>query len=126
MLDAVYDVTIAYPDTRPDTEADIIRGGLPHQVVVSSGMKDGGLMTHVQVNIHMVRHPVSRLPSTYVGLEKWLEERWRDKVRHTLYCLCLSCSLISFARRLRWTSFTARPLSSAGPCCRFSISCPGG
>jgi len=62
MLDAVYDVTIAYPDTRPDTEADIIRGGLPHQV-----------------NIHMVRHPVSRLPSTYVGLEKWLEERWRDK-----------------------------------------------
>ena len=39
-------------------------------------------MTHVKVNIHMVRHPVSRLPSTYVGLEKWLEERWRDKVRH--------------------------------------------
>ena len=33
-----------------------------------------------QVNIHLVRHPVSRLPSTYVGLEKWLEERWRDKV----------------------------------------------
>ena len=40
MLDAVYDVTIAYPDTRPDTEADIIRGGLPHQVVVSFGMED--------------------------------------------------------------------------------------
>ena len=32
-----------------------------------------------QVNIHLVRHPVSRLPSTYVGLEKWLEERWREK-----------------------------------------------
>ena len=32
MLEAVYDVTIAYPDTRPDTEADIIRGGLPTQV----------------------------------------------------------------------------------------------
>ena len=40
MLGAVYDVTIAYPDTRPDTEADIIRGGLPHQVVVSFGMED--------------------------------------------------------------------------------------
>ena len=38
------------------------------------------MMTHVQVNIHMVRHPVSRMPSTFVGLEKWLEERWRDKV----------------------------------------------
>ena len=28
----------------------------------------------------MVRHPVARLPSTFVGLEKWLEERWKDKV----------------------------------------------
>ena len=27
----------------------------------------------------MVRHPVHTLPSTYIGLEKWLEERWRDK-----------------------------------------------
>ena len=32
LLEAVYDVTIAYPDTRPDTELDIIRGGLPGQV----------------------------------------------------------------------------------------------
>ena len=37
MLDAVYDVTIAYPDTRPDTEADIIRGGLPRQVSSDMG-----------------------------------------------------------------------------------------
>ena len=34
MLDAVYDVTMAYPDTRPDTEADILRGALPAQVRV--------------------------------------------------------------------------------------------
>ena len=83
-------------------------------------------MTHVKVNIHMVRHPVSRLPSTYVGLEKWLEERWRDKVRHYIVYYYITSSLISFARRLRWTSFTVRHLSSAGLCCRPSISCLGG
>ena len=33
-----------------------------------------------QVNLHLVRHPLPSLPTTYVGLEKWLEERWRDKV----------------------------------------------
>ena len=29
--------------------------------------------------VHWSRHPVASLPSTYVGLEKWLEERWREK-----------------------------------------------
>ena len=33
----------------------------------------------MQVNIHFVRHPLGSLPTTYIGLEKWLEERWRDK-----------------------------------------------
>ena len=33
----------------------------------------------LQVNIHFVRHSLPSLPSTYIGLEKWLEERWRDK-----------------------------------------------
>ena len=103
MLEAVYDVTIAYPDTRPDTEADIIRGGLPRQV-----------------NIHMVRHPVSRLPSTYVGLEKWLEERWRDKVSH----LTINAPLICFLRRLCWTSSTPLPPSSAGQWCHPGTGCP--
>ena len=39
LLEAVYDVTIAYPDTRPDTELDIIRGGLPGQVRGSAVQK---------------------------------------------------------------------------------------
>ena len=62
MLDAVYDITIAYPDTKPETEKALLQGDLPGQV-----------------NIHLVRHPVQRLPSTYIGLEKWLEETWRNK-----------------------------------------------
>eukprot|EP00090_Calanus_glacialis_P000224 TRINITY_DN10149_c0_g1_i1.p1 TRINITY_DN10149_c0_g1~~TRINITY_DN10149_c0_g1_i1.p1 ORF type:complete len:398 (-),score=86.22 TRINITY_DN10149_c0_g1_i1:165-1358(-) len=62
LLDAVYDVTIAYPGSKPLTEATLISGDIPEQV-----------------NLHFVRHPVSSLPSTYIGMEKWLEERWRDK-----------------------------------------------
>ena len=62
LLDAVYDVTIAYPDTKPMSEQSILQGDFPSQV-----------------NLHFVRHPLSSLPNTYIGLEKWLEERWRDK-----------------------------------------------
>jgi len=62
LLDAVYDVTIAYPGTKPHSEATLLRGDLPQQV-----------------NLHIVRHPLPSMPSTYVGLERWLEERWRDK-----------------------------------------------
>ena len=62
ILDAVYDVTIAYPDTKPESEWTVLQGNFPSQV-----------------NIHLVRHSLPSLPSTYIGLEKWLEERWRDK-----------------------------------------------
>ena len=62
MLDAVYDVTMAYPDTKPETEMSLLQGFMPSQI-----------------NIHLVRHPVQRLPNTYIGLEKWLEETWGHK-----------------------------------------------
>ena len=32
ILDAIYDVTIAYPDAKPETEASILKGHLPNQV----------------------------------------------------------------------------------------------
>ena len=74
----------------------------------------------------MVRHPVSRIPSTYVGLEKWLEERWRDKVSH----LTINAPLIAFLRRLCLTSSTPLPPSSARPHLEgvletFSFCCEG-
>ena len=40
------------------------------------------------MNLHLVRHPLPSLPTTYVGLEKWLEERWRDKVTTNFNCEC--------------------------------------
>jgi len=64
MLGSVLDCTIAYPDSAnvPTTEAAVLQGALP-----------------TQVHLHITRHPVASLPTTYVGLEKWLEERWREK-----------------------------------------------
>ena len=50
LLEAVYDVTIAYPDTRPDTELDIIRGGLPGQVRGSAKYADFSLGSLKRLN----------------------------------------------------------------------------
>jgi len=64
ILGSVLDCTIAYPDSAnvPTSEGAVLQGALP-----------------TQVHLHITRHPVASLPSTYVGLEKWLEERWREK-----------------------------------------------
>ena len=32
-----------------------------------------------EVHFHVKRHPASSLPTTYIGLEKWLQELWREK-----------------------------------------------
>jgi hypothetical protein len=29
--------------------------------------------------VHVVRHAVGHIPTTYVGLEKWVQQLWRDK-----------------------------------------------
>ena len=29
--------------------------------------------------LHFFRHPVQSLPTTFIGLEKWLQECWREK-----------------------------------------------
>jgi lysocardiolipin and lysophospholipid acyltransferase len=62
MLNAVYDCTIAYPDVTPHRETDIMKGRIPSRV-----------------NIHIVRHPLPQVPTTYVGLEKWIQELWFQK-----------------------------------------------
>ena len=85
LLGAVYDCTIAYPDTKPSTEMAVLRGELPSQVGVLRAPAPAPLYSGDQVNLHLVRHPLPSLPTTYVGLEKWLEERWRDKVTTNSY-----------------------------------------
>ena len=89
LLGAVYDCTIAYPDTKPSTEMAVLRGELPTQVGILPAPvlapAPTPLYSDNQVNLHLVRHPLPSLPTTYVGLEKWLEERWRDKVTTNSY-----------------------------------------
>jgi len=62
LLGAVYDFTIAYTGNIPTSEMDLIKGGPPQRV-----------------HIHIVRYPLNKVPTTYVGLEKWMEELWREK-----------------------------------------------
>ncbi|XP_023319759.1 lysocardiolipin acyltransferase 1 isoform X2 [Eurytemora carolleeae] len=62
LLSSIYSLTIAYPDTVPKTEVGLLKGNLPRQV-----------------HVHIVRYPLDQVPSTFVGLEKWIQEVWRDK-----------------------------------------------
>lgn len=61
-LDAVYDLTIAYPDYIPQSEVDLIKGKLPSEV-----------------HFHIKRIPSSDMPTHESTLRRWLEERWSSK-----------------------------------------------
>lgn len=61
-LDAVYDLTIAYPDYIPQSEIDLIRGKLPGEV-----------------HFHIKRIPTAKIPTHESTLRKWLENKWSDK-----------------------------------------------
>ena len=58
-LDAVYDLTIAYPDSIPQTEKDLITGKMPDEV-------------HFLIK----RVPASDVPKDESTLRRWLEEKW--------------------------------------------------
>ncbi|XP_043278284.1 lysocardiolipin acyltransferase 1-like [Venturia canescens] len=61
-LDAVYDLTIAYPDYVPQSEIDLITGKLPNEV---------------HFNIRKISS--DELPQDETSLRNWLEQRWHDK-----------------------------------------------
>ncbi|XP_072760813.1 lysocardiolipin acyltransferase 1 isoform X3 [Anoplolepis gracilipes] len=61
-LDAVYDLTIAYPDYIPQSEIDLIRGKFPDEV-----------------HFHIRRISSADIPMQDLTLRKWLENRWSDK-----------------------------------------------
>eukprot|EP00096_Caligus_rogercresseyi_P003892 TRINITY_DN1771_c1_g1_i1.p1 TRINITY_DN1771_c1_g1~~TRINITY_DN1771_c1_g1_i1.p1 ORF type:complete len:392 (+),score=100.38 TRINITY_DN1771_c1_g1_i1:76-1251(+) len=64
-LDAIYDITLSYPDAIPETEMDVIKGNFPKRVYM-----------------HVKRHPCKSIPTTLIGLEKWLLELWREKEKY--------------------------------------------
>lgn len=61
-LDAVYDMTIAYPDVLPKTEIDVIKGIIPKEV-----------------HFHVNKYDDKDIPQELEGLEKWLRDRWTEK-----------------------------------------------
>lgn len=61
-LDAVYDISIAYPYNCPQTEPELIMGNVPREV-----------------HFNIVRYSADLLPSTEAELEEWCKERWQEK-----------------------------------------------
>ncbi len=61
-LDAVYDVTIGYPDVLPKTEVEIAKGIMPREV-----------------HFHIKSYGDRDLPRDDEQLEQWCKDRWAEK-----------------------------------------------
>ncbi|KAB5582126.1 hypothetical protein PHYPO_G00183610 [Pangasianodon hypophthalmus] len=61
-LDALHDITVAYPHSTPQTERHLLAGTFPHQI-----------------HFHVHRYPVSSLPEETAALQAWCHERWAEK-----------------------------------------------
>lgn len=61
-LKAIYDLTIGYPKTLPQTELDMLRGKFPEEV-----------------HFHVKRYSASSIPYQESELKTWLSEIWREK-----------------------------------------------
>lgn len=109
-LDAVHDITVAYPKNIPQTERHLVSGHFPREI-----------------HFHVRRYPVSALPTSSSDLESWCRERWaekevrlrdfysgqprafdRDGVARVPPCKSeLRVTLIKAASLLYWSSFIA-------------------
>lgn len=61
-LKAIYDLTIGYPKTLPQTELDMLRGKFPEEV-----------------HFHVKRYSASSIPYREEELKQWLNEIWQEK-----------------------------------------------
>ena len=61
-LDAVYDVTIGYPDVLPKTELELTKGIMPREV-----------------HFHIKSYDDRDVPTDDEGLVKWCRDRWAEK-----------------------------------------------
>ncbi|KAM4042921.1 lysocardiolipin acyltransferase 1 isoform 2-T4 [Anomaloglossus baeobatrachus] len=61
-LDAIHDITVAYPHNIPQTEKHILKGNFPKEI-----------------HFHVRRYPVSSLPASKEDLQLWCQERWKEK-----------------------------------------------
>ena len=61
-LDAVYDVTIAYPDSLAKTELDFLKGVIPREI-----------------QFHIKSYDDKAIPEDDEGLAQWCKDRWKEK-----------------------------------------------
>ncbi|XP_066451215.1 lysocardiolipin acyltransferase 1 [Eleutherodactylus coqui] len=61
-LDAIHDITVAYPHNIPQTEKHILMGNFPKEI-----------------HFHVRRYPVSSLPASKEDLQLWCQDRWKEK-----------------------------------------------
>ncbi|XP_041420156.1 lysocardiolipin acyltransferase 1 isoform X3 [Xenopus laevis] len=61
-LDAIHDITVAYPHNIPQTEKHILNGNFPKEI-----------------HFHVCRYPVSSVPVSKEELQLWCQERWKEK-----------------------------------------------
>ncbi|XP_043914832.1 lysocardiolipin acyltransferase 1 [Protopterus annectens] len=61
-LDAIHDITVAYPLNIPQTEAHLLNGNFPKEI-----------------HFHVRRYPVSVLPASTEELQTWCQQRWQEK-----------------------------------------------
>ncbi|BET02959.1 Acyltransferase [Nesidiocoris tenuis] len=61
-IDAVYDLTVGYPDTLPETESDVLRGFFPSRV-----------------HFNIQRYGIDDIPTGDEGVKNWLCSLWKDK-----------------------------------------------
>ncbi|KAM9062586.1 lysocardiolipin acyltransferase 1 isoform X1 [Sarcophilus harrisii] len=61
-LDAIHDVTVAYPHNIPQTEKHLINGNFPKEI-----------------HFHISRYPLETLPESKEELQVWCHKRWQEK-----------------------------------------------
>ncbi|GAB1301315.1 Lysocardiolipin acyltransferase 1 [Apodemus speciosus] len=61
-LDAVHDITVAYPYNIPQTEKHLLLGDFPKEI-----------------HFHVHRYPVGTLPTSKEDLQLWCHKRWEEK-----------------------------------------------
>jgi len=61
-VDAVYDLTVGYPDSVPDSEKTLFSGKFPSEI-----------------HFHCKRYDIKSLPREEKELEQWCSDRWREK-----------------------------------------------
>ncbi|XP_059696858.1 lysocardiolipin acyltransferase 1 isoform X3 [Haemorhous mexicanus] len=61
-LDAIHDITVAYPQNIPQTEKHLLKGNFPKEI-----------------HFHVRRYPIETVPTSKEELQRWCRQRWEEK-----------------------------------------------